>query len=418
MLHIGQIYNTGKTAQKQALDKDYYELSDSAKTNYFVQTNYEESHKNYRNQQGIFHAKENECIIVSSTSRSRGDSYNPWEDEFNEDVGYIHYYGDNKRPDVDPATTNGNKQLLKQFKLSHSADKKLREQACPIIFFESKKQGERIFHGYGTVEDVKLVTQYSNKENQRIYFSNYLFTFCVFSLKKEQEGFDWHWIDARRDHDKYASSLAPKEWQEWINTGDFNCVKRRVYNRNTFEKKEQLPTKNSKLDKTLSQIYNHYKNNPWGFEYLAKDVTRLLIEESGTICHDGWVTKASGDGGYDFVLRIDIGENGLSQIRQVVLGQAKCYAKDNGISGEAVDRVVARLKRGWISAFVTTSYFTDATQKEILADNYPIMLINGKKIAEIVNKHIYKENISLDQYLAGLNKEQSYKLPEDILKEE
>ncbi|MGN8748761.1 hypothetical protein ACTNDR_09720, partial [Lactobacillus amylovorus] len=76
------------------------------------------------------------------------------------------------------------------------------------------------------------------------------------------------------------------------------------------------------------------------------------------------------------------------------------------------------LKRGWLAAFVTTSYFTNATQQEILEDNYPILLITGKQVAEIVNKELYRKNISLDKYLKSLNMEQEYKNPEDILKEE
>ncbi|WP_240934539.1 hypothetical protein [Lactobacillus acetotolerans] len=88
------------------------------------------------------------------------------------------------------------------------------------------------------------------------------------------------------------------------------------------------------------------------------------------------------------------------------------------ISGKDVDRIIARLKRGWIAAFVTTSYFTDATQKEILEDNYPVMLINGKKVAEVVSQYIYRNNITLEQYLAKLGTEQEYRNPEDILKEE
>lgn len=419
MLHVGQTYNAGSKAFEYAKKaSDTYELEDSDSLNYFIQTEYPQIHKSYRTQSGIFKGAKDECIITSSTIRSRSDEYNPWEDEFNEDVGYIHYYGDNKRSNVDPASCRGNKYLLKQFKISHSADPSVRAKAIPILFFETPKGGQRTFHGYGTVESAKLVTQYNTKGKNREYFANYLFTFCVFSLKREQESFNWDWIAARRDHDKYAASLAPKEWQTWIKTGDFNKVRRRVYGRSTTESKKQLPTPGSQLDQTLNKIHDFYSSNPWGFEYLAKDVTRLAIEDSGTHCHDGWVTKASGDGGYDFVLRIDIGTKGLGQVREVVLGQAKCYARHNGITGEAVDRVVARLKRGWIAAFVTTSYFSIPTQKEILEDNYPIMLINGLKLAQIVNKYIYEKNISLTEYLNGLKQEQSYKMPEDILKEE
>lgn len=62
--------------------------------------------------------------------------------------------------------------------------------------------------------------------------------------------------------------------------------------------------------------------------------------------------------------------------------------------------------------------FYNATQQEILEDNYPILLITGKQVAEIVNKELYRKNISLDKYLKSLNMEQEYKNPEDILKEE
>ncbi|WP_153218771.1 PDDEXK family nuclease [Lactobacillus amylolyticus] len=46
------------------------------------------------------------------------------------------------------------------------------------------------------------------------------------------------------------------------------------------------------------------------------------------------------------------------------------------------------------------------------------MLINGKKVAEVVSQYIYRNNITLEQYLAKLGTEQEYRNPEDILKEE
>lgn len=414
MLYIGQTYKTGRQAKKEV---DNLQINDQS-NNYFIQTQFYKNNKDYNGQRGILKYSSNECLIISSNKKSRNNDYNPWEDEFNEDTGYIHYYGDNKSSEKDPASTPGNKQLLHQFKLSQSNDPAVRAQAVPILFFQSKNQGERTFHGYGTVESVKLVTQYTGNNKNKKYFSNYLFTFCVFSLKHEQEAFDWNWIEARRKNSEFAFALAPTEWKNWINNGDFNKVRRHVYGRNTIKKEDQLPQKNSKDESLLNSIYLFYKDNPYGFEFLAKDITRLLIEDSGTVCHDGWVTKASGDGGFDFVLRTDIGNQGMNQIRQVVLGQAKCYKTSNGVDGKDVDRIIARLKRGWIAAFVTTSYFTNATQKEILEDNYPIMLINGKNVAEIVRKHLYKNNITLNQYLDSLNKEQQYKNPEDILKEE
>ncbi len=182
MLYIGQTYSTSIQAKKYAekTSNNILEINDSAQNNYYNQTHLGSSPKNYNNQRGITQYSDQECIIISSTNHIRSDAYNPWEDEFNEDIGYIYYYGDNKTADKDPATTTGNKRLLEQFKLSHSNDPKERAKAIPILFFESKKQGERTFHGYGTVESIKLVTQYSGSNKNKTYFSNYPFTFCVF----------------------------------------------------------------------------------------------------------------------------------------------------------------------------------------------------------------------------------------------
>ena len=46
--------------------------------------------------------------------------------------------------------------------------------------------------------------------------------------------------------------------------------------------------------------------------------------------------------------------------------------------------------RGWIGVFVSTSYYYDTVQKEVLADRYPIILINGKKLVEIITTYMHK----------------------------
>ena len=54
-------------------------------------------------------------------------------------------------------------------------------------------------------------------------------------------------------------------------------------------------------------------------------------------------------------------------------------------------RTVARLKRGWIGAYVTTSFFSNPVQREILEDEYPLMLVNGKKVAEVAQRLVQLE---------------------------
>jgi hypothetical protein len=105
------------------------------------------------------------------------------------------------------------------------------------------------------------------------------------------------------------------------------------------------------------------------------------INTNGGSYAEGWVTRGSGDGGVDFVGKIRLG-SGFSSMDVVVLGQAKCEAPDKPTNGVALARTVARLKRGWIGAYVTTSYFSRQSQLEVIEDAYPLIKISGKTLAE------------------------------------
>lgn len=83
---------------------------------------------------------------------------------------------------------------------------------------------------------------------------------------------------------------------------------------------------------------------------------------------------------------------------------------------------MARLKRGWIGAYVTTSYFSEPMQLEISEDKYPLIKINGLKLAELIDRNVlsgtndYKK---LEDYLKMLEEEYNKKIsnrkPEEIL---
>ncbi len=53
---------------------------------------------------------------------------------------------------------------------------------------------------------------------------------------------------------------------------------------------------------------------------------------------------------------------------------------------------MARLKRGWVGVFVTTSYFSEPVQQEVIEDRYPIVLVHGKRIAEEVIKIVHEDD--------------------------
>ena len=132
---------------------------------------------------------------------------------------------------------------------------------------------------------------------------------------------------------------------------------------------------------------------------------RVIDREYG-IYQKGWVTQGSGDGGADFIGKVTLG-SGFSKVELIVLGQAKCEALNTPTGGNHIARTVARLKRGWLGVYVTTSYFSDSVQREVIEDKYPIILIHGRRIAEEVAKIVYEseEFESVNSFLVAMDKD-------------
>lgn len=346
------------------------------------------------------------AIIVSSSPHRYGSETTPWEDIYDPDFGHVRYYGDNRSNDQKPEQKSGNKALLDAFK-NHTSplmDERI-NYAIPILFFErtignGSPKGYLKFHGYGVIESVELVTQYDVKSNSG-FFSNYVFDMCVFSLVEDNEEFSWDWINARRDKtlsNEDTLKYAPKAWKRYISNGcgELSKIRRHVYVSDVIKVDDQMPISGSKEDSILIKTYAHYQNKRDKFEMLAMRVAQEVFESSGANFRAGWITKKTGDGGIDFVARTDISQ-GLSSLKMVILGQAKCESLDTPTNGMDIARTVARLKRGWIGVYVTTAYFSTSVQKEVLDDQYPIMLINGLRLAEAINCITYKEGVALDE---------------------
>ncbi|MEU8743086.1 restriction endonuclease [Streptomyces parvulus] len=112
---------------------------------------------------------------------------------------------------------------------------------------------------------------------------------------------------------------------------------------------------------------------------MAAAVAARVLRGAGHGYVEGWLTRRSGDGGADFVGRLDLG-SGLAGTKLVVLGQAKCVKPDTLITAEQIARIVARLRRGWIGVYVTTGAYSEPAQTEMVEDQYPIILINGMSL--------------------------------------
>lgn len=365
------------------------------------------------------------AILISSSTHKQGSKDTPWQDEFDVDNGYIKYFGDNKSIS-DPSEAPGNANILEQFLLHKNNDYESRLRAVPFIFFKSIKVGDRVkgnrlFQGIGLLNSAELVTQYQKDIG---YFTNYVFEFDVLDMRKDFEIFSWNWISARRNPELSNAEtikLAPKSWQNWVNNGEISKDKliRRVHKITSITKQDQLPESGTRGDKCLNEIYKFYDGRKHHFELLASKVVANIIRQSGGVYKEGWITQGSSDGGIDFVGRIDLG-SGFSKVEVVVLGQAKCEAYSTPTNGVHLARTVARLKRGWIGAYVTTSFFSERSQQEISEDNYPLITVNGFELAKETLKLVeLAGSESLLFFLEELDKTYpgyiEKKKPEDVL---
>lgn len=325
------------------------------------------------------------AIIISSSPHRIGSAETPWQDYFDSDNGHIRYFGDNKNPGNDPAKSAGNALLLNAFKTYSALEYDKRKHSIPLIFFERVKyenriKGNIVFQGFGIIERVELITQYDQKYNRS--FPNYVFDFAVLSMAEENELFSWDWISARRNPNlslKETLELAPDSWKSWLKKGTSalsSC--RRKVSRIFIEKTEnQKPIPGSQEAKDLKEIYNFYDNRKSRFEALAAVVAQNILKKSGGTYHFGWITQAGSDNGIDFVARLDLGSE-FSKVKVVVLGQAKCEKPTSPTNGVHLARTVAR---GWIGVYVTTSYFSEAAQAEVIEDQYPLLLVHGLRLA-------------------------------------
>lgn len=325
----------------------------------------------------------------------------PWLDEVDLDSGFVRYFGDNK-PELrkQAEQSPGNKVLLEEMNLYASTDPADRNRAAPLLFFMNlgNVAGGAItqFLGFGLIRTAHRVTQLHKGRS----FTNYAFDCVLFRGEEDAEGQEAvgiEWIDSRRDGAKAhaeANALAPRSWRLWIQQGvtalDDARVHRVVLRGDVQSYEEQVPPRDSKLGRVLERVYQRYEGNyKHAFQALAALTTKLVVADPGLHYHEGWVTPVGPDGGVDFVQRLDLGQ-GFSSTKLVVLGQAKCRKpwprSGNGVSAEELARVVARLRRGWVGAYVTTSFFTEVAQREMAVDEYPIVLIPGKRVAQAVEE--------------------------------
>lgn len=374
------------------------------------------------------------AILIASKPHQAGSDWTPWHDELDAERGHIRYYGDNKADTgADARGTVGNQSVIQQFLFHLGATRADRLQAAPMLFFESlvhegRSKGFWRFLGVGLVERAELVTQIDRQDRP---FVNYVFDCFLVDLSAEGLNVSWEWIAARRDPTKSleeALALAPTAWRRWVEQGPIvkELIRQRMNRGTTLAASDQRPEAGTPAAAALGQVVAHYKQlGPYKgvgehrFEGLASEIAGSVLRSSGQY-QPGWITKRAGDGGIDFVSRLDLG-SGSSSVKLVVLGQAKCVSGATPQSGLDLARTVARLDRGWVGAFVTTGYFSDQAQREVVADRFPLLMLNGRHVGETVVKESALRGLSTSDYIAAVDAEYdgrlSNRLPAEILRD-
>ena len=357
-------------------------------------------------------------LAIRSSPHRFGSSSTPWEDVHRPDQGFSRYFGDAKPGEKSADEYLGNNRMLDAFILQ-SGDHEDRIAAPPILVFEAVPQsgrvkGQLMFHGLGVITKAELVVQ--RDEKSKLTFPNYVFDIALLDLAKENEELNWEWINSRRNSSiplKDSLKLAPSSWQKWVASGPASVarLRRNVITRSVVSEKMQRPPKDSIDEKILASIFGYYAMKKHRFEGLAEFVAQEIFREQGVTYKSGWITQGGGDGGFDFVGSIDLDPFGsMKSSRQVVLGQAKCEKLTAPTNGLHIARLAARLRRGWVGVYVTTSYFSIPVQREILNDRYPVVLVDGARVASVVRKYMLENAISIEALLDDLSNQYEGKI--------
>lgn len=329
------------------------------------------------------------AILIRSSPWKAGSEQTPWHDVFDLDNGHVRYFGDHKAGTTKPpGTTTGNAALLEVFDEHQAPTPEARAGAAPLLLFravsrEGKVKGFVEFCGLGVIERAERIVQWAGHEHTT--FTNYVYDIALIDLTAENDKVDWDWITARRTatvSDQEALTKAPRGWRDWVKRGHSALprIRRRVAKARITKVRDQRPAPGSPRHSDLHLVYDQFDGRKHDFEAVASAVAARVLRGSGHNYREGWITRRSGDGGADFVGRIDLG-TGLAGTSLVVLGQAKCVRPESLVSAEQIARVVARLRRGWIGIYVTTGAFSEPAQLEMVEDQYPIVLVNGMDLA-------------------------------------
>ena len=302
-------------------------------------------------------------ILVSHEVKRAG---NPWQDFVDFNSATINYWGDAKYSVLKSYNEfKGNKRLMQIWE--SILEGRLLE-IPPILHFSKPNPGVVVFNGLCAIEELQITWfEHSGKP-----VKNYRLELSI--LDADEVDVDWLHYRAKNYGGNDINLLAPSVWKDYIKG---NTRKLDIWKKEILDKGEQLPKEGSNDEKLLEQLQ---LLTPIQFEAVVVEIFKHLPHVSHKITR----TRPTADGGFDFfgqfVIPFPIG------YEIDFLGEVKQFNRDSPVQPKHVSRLVARLSRGQFGVFVTTSYYTRQTQKEVLEDNYPIKLFNGLHVVTFLKE--------------------------------
>lgn len=328
------------------------------------------------------------CYIVLITRDISHRWYNPWEDIVDYSTGTIYYWGDAKFDDSKSYTDyRGNKNLQRVF--DGVLENRLTE-IPPILHFSKVASGIVKFNGLCVLKNLEL-TWFQDKGNP---VKNYRAELTILDIEKVQID----WLHNRVECNDWQSMhiKAPEVWQDYLKG---NTRKLDVWSKSILDKSEQLPPEVSPAAVLLNRLH---QLSPTEFEAVVVELFRNLSHVNHKIVR----TRPTADGGFDFHGQFSIPYPVKYEIE--FLGEAKKFARDTAVQPKHISRLVARLNRGQFGIFVTTSYYTRQTQREVIEDGYPVRLFSGNDLVNILQELRLVENGTIkENWLQTITKDLS-----------
>jgi hypothetical protein len=312
------------------------------------------------------------CLLVTNFGEEE------WPDRLDRETGLFTYYGDNKKPGraLEGTPVGGNKLLEQAFRRAHNGR---RHTVQPFLAFESFR-AEAGMHmrflglaapgapGTSALEDLVAVWRFRSTER----FQNYRSLFTI--LREEVVQRTWL-EDLVSGVAATDSAHCPPAWRDWAINGHYrplSCEKQ-VVPRSRRDQLPHTPAESSVLERLLDGL------DARQFEYAARDIVQLMDNRFT----DLRVTRAVRDGGRDVVARYRVGHD-LHQVHLEAVVEAKRWAPDSAVGVKPMMRLLSRLKHRDIGVFVTTSFFDQQVQQELIDDRHPVLLITGGDVARLL----------------------------------